>query len=208
MLLLVLAFSVCGFGWHDYKAPCDEPSFESKLNSDTTTLPSTRSVELQVPFSAFRTFWLQTNLWPTWNGAYNFVANNNLSLCEELVANFTDVPKPWNPGPQDGHPTVVWQRSIAGVSEELNWKYHVPGVLFGRHDTVIFSIQNGGATVLYSWEKAIGPEVDSFNFYFRYNFDILLGRYFTGASCLETVYRVSGKLDPSVVLQKCKPARS
>ncbi len=203
VLVLLAVLSGC-LGWHPYDTSCDEPFFEAELNEDTTTLASTRTVELSIPFAVLRDFWVQSNLWPTWNGAYTYVQNKNLTLCDRLIANFTDVPKPWNPGPQNGHPIVVWQKSVPNVSEELNWKYNVPNVLFGRHDTSIFAVgQNVSA--LYSWEKAYGLEIDEYNFYFRFNFETLLSRYITGARCLESVYRAQGQLDPVVVSQKCKP---
>jgi len=159
-----------------------------------------------IPFDMFTDFFFQANLWPTWNPLFSNISTTQFDLCGPLDASYSNPPNCTFPT-SFTQPHHIVQMLVLNHEAAFAWQFELIDddgnmFVFGRHTYTMEEWDDG--TLVSSWEKAAGSQVDSCQLGWSVALQESLLDGFSGVVCLERVYLETGKLDPDYVAQVCQ----
>jgi len=189
---------------------CLNSSEFRNLVETSDMLARTATQLLAVPFQVFSSYFLQPNLFPTWNTDYTQVNTTSYQVCAPLHATFTtkiNVTNPPGSTFQTPQLIAVFQERTKVI---VGWQFWVKNgeqtVDYGTHFYSMEEVLVGKlpATLYVSWEKISGGIVAQNKAAFEVGLGgtVLLPDW-VGANCLERQYLLTGKLDPVQISSVC-----
>jgi len=198
-------------------APCLNHSRLESLIKSADMLDRTATQLLSVPYSVFLAYFLQPNLFPTWNTDYTQVNTTEFEVCSTFHGTFTTKINVTLPSGFSFNSPMLLVVNVTETEATIGWQFNTSNpntqevLYYGAHFYYMGQqfINGRDATLYISWEKIFGDFVGDHSSAFEAGLaGTVLRPDWLGANCLEQVWLAQGDLVPADVQQTCNPSLS